>query len=209
VGDGDHSSVDVKDRYEPMPSFAALPLWLWRRTGRRSRVAVVVLAAAGAFGLAALVLDGTGVREDVRRQTASHRLRAEERLRADQAPRRGRAATLASLPEALEQAIDRDAMRRLPRLRSPVTSCRRVAPVDWTGKAIELPASDAYFTCFAVGRTTETGAARLQTGYGFRARANLDTLHFSWCKLNPRPIHADQEEFIRVELSEECVPPQR
>ncbi len=85
----------------------------------------------------------------------------------------------------------------------------RVTPVDSSGKAIQLPASDAYFTCFAVAKTTETGAARLQTGYRFRARASLSTLRFSWCKLNPRPIHADQEEFIRVELSGECVPPDR
>lgn len=201
--------MDERDRYEPMPSFAALPLWLWRRMRRGVRLVAVVLAAAGVAGLVALVVNGAGAREDIRRQTASYRLHAEERLRADQAPRHGRAAALASLPKALERAIDRDVVRRLPRLGPPETGCRRVRPVDATGKALQLRRRDAYFTCFAVGKTTDTGAATLQTGYHFRARADLITLRFSWCKLNPRPIHADQEEFIRVALSEECVPPQR
>lgn len=35
----------------------------------------------------------------------------------------------------------------------------------------------------------------------------LRTRAFAWCTLNPRPIYADQEEFIRVPLSRECVPP--
>ena len=88
-----------------------------------------------------------------------------------------------------------------------MTSCRRITPVDTAGAPLPLPASDAYFTCFAVQKTQKTAAATLQTGYGFRARANLRTLAFAWCKLNPRPIHADQEEFLTVRLSDECVPP--
>ena len=74
------------------------------------------------------------------------------------------------------------------------------------GRPLDLPASEAYFTCFTVQRTDETIDATLDTGYGFRAKADLEARTFAWCKLNPRPIHADQEEFIRIELSRECVP---
>lgn len=198
----------MKDRYEPMPSLAALPAWLWRRAPRSARLAVAGLAVVGAAGLAAMLVHGAGVRDGERRETAAFRTRAEARLRADQAPRHGRAPTARALPAALERAIGRDVVRRRLGPGMPVTSCRRVRPVDAAGTPLALPATDAYFTCFAVLRTGETGAATLQTGYGFRARANLATHAFAWCKLNPRPIHADQEEFIRVALSRECVPPE-
>jgi hypothetical protein len=45
-----------------------------------------------------------------------------------------------------------------------------------------------------------------ETGYRFRARADLRRRTFARCKLNPRPIHPDQEEFVSVPLSEECSP---
>jgi len=191
-----------------MPSLPALPLWLWRRAGRRLRVVVVVLAAAAALGLAGFLLHAPGVREHARRDAATSRERAAQRLRADQAPRHGRAGRASELQPALEHAIDRDVGARLPRFGAAVTSCRRITPVDSAGSPLPLPASDAYFKCFAVRKTRETVAATLQLGYGFRARADLRTLAFAWCKLNPRPIHPDQEEFLSVPLSDECAPPQ-
>jgi hypothetical protein len=196
----------VEDRYEPMPSVAGLPRWLWRRASRPVRIAALSLVALAAIGLAAVAVTGIDRREQAQRETASYRERAEERLRADQAPRHGSAPAGTNVVTALEAAIDQDVRERLPRFGPPVTTCRRIHPVDAAGRRLDLPASDAYFTCFAVQRTDETIAATLDTGYGFRAKADLETHTFAWCKLNPRPIHADQEEFIRVELSRECVP---
>ena len=196
----------MDDRYEPMPSLAALPRWLWRRASRPLRLIIVAVAGLAVAALALLVVSAVGLSEDQRRETASYRARAEERLRADQAPRHGGAPAGTNLVTALQAAIDRDVRERLPRFGPPVTTCRRVRPVDAAGRPLDLPASDAYFTCFAVQRTDETIAATLDTGYGFRAKADLEARTFAWCKLNPRPIHADQEEFIRVELSRECVP---
>lgn len=196
----------MDDRYEPLPSLAGLPAWLWRRASRPARIAVIAAAVLAALALAALVVSAVGLREDADRESAAYRARAEARLRADQAPRHGRAAAGTNLVAALEGAIDRDVRERLPRFGAPATECRRVRPVDATGRRLDLPPADAYFTCFALQRTNETIAATLQTGYFFRAKADLDTRTFAWCKLNPRPIHADQEEFIRVELSRECVP---
>jgi hypothetical protein len=196
----------VGDRYDPLPSLAGLPAWLWRRASRRARIAVIAGAAFAAAAVVLLVVSGIGLREDAERETASYRARAEQRLRADQAPRHGSAPAGASLVDALEAAIDRDVRERLPRFGPPVTTCRRVEPVDSSGRPLDVPASYAYFTCFAVQRTEDTIAATLDIGYGFRAKADLDAGTFAWCKLNPRPIHADQEEFIRVDLSRECVP---
>jgi len=190
-----------------MPSLAGLPAWLWRRAPGWARMALVGIAVLAVAGVAAFLVRGASAREDERREVAAFRARAEARVRADQAPRRGRAATAGALPAALERAIGRDVVGRRLGPGTPDTSCRRVRPVDAAGRPLALPAADAYFTCFAVLRTGETSAATLQTGFGFRARANLQTLAFAWCKLNPRPIHADQEEFIRVALPEACVPP--
>ena len=190
-----------------MPPLPALPLWLWRRAGRPARVAIVLLAAAAVLGFGGFLVQATGVREDARRDAAANRVRAEQRLRADQAPRQGRAALASDLQPALERAINRDVGARLPRFGPAVTSCRRITPVDTGGVPLPLPATAAYFKCFAVQKTQQTAAATLQTGYGFRARADLRTLAFAWCKLNPRPIHADQEEFLTVRLSAECAPP--
>ena len=51
---------DVEDRYEPMPSLPALPMWLWRRAGRPLRVAIVVLAALAALGFGGFLVQATG-----------------------------------------------------------------------------------------------------------------------------------------------------
>jgi heme exporter protein D len=199
-------SWSVEDRYEPMPSLAGLPRWLWRRASPPVRFVAVGAVALAAIGLAAVAVTGISRRDEASREVASHRARAEERLRADQAPRHGSAPAGANLVVALEAAIDRDVRERLPRFGPPDTTCRRVHPVDASGRRLDVAATDAYFTCFAVQRTNETIAATLDTGYGFRAKADLAARSFAWCKLNPRPIHADQEEFIRVDLSRECVP---
>ena len=198
---------DAGDRYEPMPSFAALPSWLWRRAPRPARVAAVLLACAAAVAVVLLLGLGERGREQGRRDAADYRSRAKARLRADQAPRHGTAASVRSLRADLTLAIGADVARRFPRAGTPETACRRVRPVSRAGEPLPLPAADAYFKCFATQATKQTRAARLQTGYAYRARANLETLELAWCKLNPRPIHADQEEFIHVELSPECVPP--
>ena len=45
---------------------------------------------------------------------------------------------------------------------------------------------------------------KLVSGYRFRARVINDTGAVAWCKENPQPLHADQEEFVVVPLSKAC-----
>ena len=44
----------------------------------------------------------------------------------------------------------------------------------------------------------------LVSGYRFKARVVRASGAAAWCKENPRPLHADQEEFVVVPLSRAC-----
>jgi hypothetical protein len=62
------------------------------------------------------------------------------------------------------------------------------------------------FTCVAE-RGREKGVyldRKLVSGYRFKARVVRATGAAAWCKENPRPLHADQEEFVVVPLSRAC-----
>jgi hypothetical protein len=61
------------------------------------------------------------------------------------------------------------------------------------------------FTCLVErgGRGVYRGRDLL-LGYRFRGRVELGTGLAAWCKENPPPLHADQEEFVRVPVSRAC-----
>ena len=44
----------------------------------------------------------------------------------------------------------------------------------------------------------------LVLGYRFRGRVELKSGSAAWCKENPPPLHADQEEFVKVPVSRDC-----
>jgi hypothetical protein len=54
------------------------------------------------------------------------------------------------------------------------------------------------------GSVSEPPGPRLLLGYRFRGRVELETGSDAWCKENPPPLHADQEEFVKVPVSREC-----
>ena len=104
--------------------------------------------------------------------------------------------------EGLAAAVGDDFERRIDtgELEGPAgpTTCRPVRP---------QPSPEAIvYTCVA-----ERGDAkgvyldrRLVSGYRFKARVVRATGAAAWCKENPRPLHADQEEFVVVPLSRAC-----
>jgi hypothetical protein len=205
----------MNDRHEPMPSLVGLPRWFWRRQTRRMRLACVALAIVASAAVVLFIVHGAGVRRDVRDEVARIRESTIARLKADQAPhhvqltaaeRRAAASgdAAAVVRVALERVVAADAAKRGGSLRAS-PACRRIHPVANDGRPLELPSTDAHYRCFATLRTDQTIAATLQSGYFYRARADLETLRFAWCKLNLRPIHADQEEFITVPVSPECM----
>ena len=82
------------DRYDPLPSLPELPRWLWRRMGRKARIASALTILAVAAAAAAAI---PGLREAEReagartqRERAEQRAALAQRLRAEQRPVAGR-----------------------------------------------------------------------------------------------------------------------
>ncbi len=217
----------AEQHYEPLPGLLGLPRFVWRRTPRPARIALVVLAGAAAVGtVIAIPLIASGKREgaaEERRADAVAKARAERRLRADQAPRRDRAADAPRAPEAarqaaitaaLERAITADARARFragtlsgPAVKSTV--CR----ADSTQVADLQPAArragGAVLECLAATSvSTRPDGARFAIGFEFIAAANWRRATFTWCKTNPPP----GEKFggarrAEVQLERACVNP--
>lgn len=192
-------------RHRPLPGFLSLPGRLWRILPRAGRVALGALLAAVAVVLALLVppaLENAGEnRENQRRAAAANLERIRLKLVEEQRPRR---ATL-PLPlraSALEAAVGTDFERRIRAgdLDGPAgeTSCRPVEGRQTAGATV--------FTCLARQGTGSGiyGDRKLVSGYRFRARVVEATGAAAWCKENPQPLHADQEEFVVVPLSKAC-----
>jgi hypothetical protein len=147
------------------------------------------------------------------RERRENREQIATRVREDQRPRRARLPTGADPIAMLEAEITNDVTGRAEAGTltgsAQRTTCREIQPRDvGTDRPIETPGR-TYFSCFARTAGHSTTAAELETGYRFRARADRATLTLAWCKLNPRPIHPDQEEFVRLPISGECVAPAR
>jgi len=93
-GDSDTPAVEDSrreptERYEPLPGFAELPGWIFRKLGRRWRVAIV-LAIVGLIALPLALTLRESKQERAaseRREKAALRERAIQRLQAEQRPR--------------------------------------------------------------------------------------------------------------------------
>src|SRR4051794_12522134 len=75
------------EAFEPLPGLPGLPAWLWRKLGRRGRVAagLALVVAAGAI-VASVPGIRSGKRADARRAARSERA-ARARIAAEQRPR--------------------------------------------------------------------------------------------------------------------------
>jgi hypothetical protein len=103
------------DRYEPLPSLPELPRWLWRRMGRKARIAsaltVLAIAAAAAAAIPGLRESQREADARIQRERAEQRAELVERLRAEQRPVAGRAS---ARDPARAAADDRRAGRDSP-----------------------------------------------------------------------------------------------
>jgi hypothetical protein len=176
------------DRYEPMPPIAQLPAWLWRRTGRGTRigVAITLLVLAGAL---AVVVPAQRAQSD-ERAAAAERARAvsDERrtvaIEAAQRPRFGRSdgGRLAAVAD-LRAAIRTDARRRVD-ARILAVECERFPRSDGAPAPERDPAvRRGRYSCLAVTRRFEGGSL----GRPYRAQIDFATGRYAYCKITGRP----------------------
>lgn len=206
-GDADGwTSPGQGERRSPLPSFLTLPARGWRALSRRGRMLVLALAA-GLVALAVVLvppaLDNASENEaNERAAIAANRERIRRTLVEQQRPRSTVLPAGDPIAPALAAQVQADARARAREgtLDGPIgrTACERIAR---TG---EDPGF-ATFTCLVErgGRGTYRGRDLL-LGYRFRGRVELTSGSAVWCKENPPPLHADQEEFVKVPVSRKC-----
>jgi hypothetical protein len=195
------------ERHSAVPGFLSLPARGWSLLSSRGR-AVVVAVAAALVALVAVLLPpaletASENRVKARSESAANRERIRRELVEQQRPHRARLDATAPVAAALAEVVGADARRRVGSgtLDGPVghTSCRPVRRRDGD------PAH-AVYTCL-VERARRGGAYRdrdIVIGYRFRARVELATGAAVWCKESPPPLHGDQEEFVKVPVSQAC-----
>jgi hypothetical protein len=231
LGRSDTPAVDDSrrrptERYEPLPGLTQLPGWIFRRLGRRLRIALVVAA----LGLVALALAlAPGLRESKRERAAlERRERAAQResriqeLQIEQRPRvrssdsvapagagpGTRLEERAALMKELSEAIAADARRRvrLGALDGPIlrVECepfpRTVAGV---GAHRELSRRSGRYACLAVTAEFGRGAASVAgaLGHPYRAKVDFESGRYAFCKISGRP---DPAADPRVTTPEAC-----
>lgn len=211
------------ERRRPLPPFLLLPVRAWSslsRTGRLVAAALLTaLAAAVALTLPGALETGRTVRDTQRRDAAANLESIRRTLVADQRPRRhrltarergrlrrgGGASTAAGrglVATAIAASVLADATARARAGTLPQRPERaRCEPI----RSGPPRPGTTLFSCLA--ETPVSGSyqgRRMLKGYRFRARFEAGAGTFAWCKENPRPLHADQEEFVVVALSRAC-----
>jgi hypothetical protein len=193
------------DRYEPLPPLPQLPLWLWRKASRGVRAAIVAVALVAVAGLVVLAaLAPAEHRREARRRAAAHAALVRG-MREDQRPRTAALPDGASIIPTLESGITRELRSRS--LSAASTSCHRVTPRRTDGSLVPVAPATRYFKCFAQSAATKTIYGNLASGYYLYASADLGRRRLAWCKVNPRPMNANQGAALPpVSLRPPCVP---
>jgi hypothetical protein len=186
-----------QDRYEPLPGLLQLPSFLYRKLGRRGRIAaalagalLLVAAVAAAVVLVPRIADTKRERADrERRDAAAAALERRRRLTEEQRPHRGRAepsesrsAVLSELRAAiLADARARAASGTLPGPAAKSVRCRALT-------AAGPPAKRVPYDCVAVTSRLPSDADLPQgvIGHPFRAVADYSTGRYTWCKVSGR-----------------------
>jgi hypothetical protein len=202
---GGAPAAEAEERRAAVPSLLRLPARLWQLLPGWGRLAVTLLALALVAAVAVLLppaLENAAEnRENERRAAAANLEEIRRGLVESQRPRRA----LVSRPvtsSGIAAAVQADFEQRVRDgdLEGPAggTICRPVRPQPDPVALV--------FTCVAE-RGEERGRyldRKLVSGYRFKARVVRATGAAAWCKENPRPLHADQEEFVVVPLSRAC-----
>jgi type II secretory pathway pseudopilin PulG len=210
------------DRYEPMPGIFDLPGWLWQRTPRPARVALVV--AIVALIVVAIVI-GPNIRESKQereraeqQQRLDARRAREARIRREQRPRYANGPAASSgvparrrLVEAASASVLADARRRAAagQLSGPIegVECepfpRNVAQV---GAEERTTQRFGRYYCLAVtakfDETDSTSGGLL--GHPYRARIDFDSGRYAFCKIAGRPAEGQLRRRLGVTVPAVC-----
>jgi len=163
------------DRHDPLPSFARLPAFLWRKLPRLGRILVALLALAG---LAAVIASIPGVREarrgNAERERRERAAAAQRRAQRERELVRPRRVAGVHSTAALERAIAADVLSR-ERRRPLRVRCRALG--------------GGRFSCLAV--TAEARPSRgnrgVKIGFPYRARADFAAGRAALCRALGQP----------------------
>jgi hypothetical protein len=216
-GDSDTPAVEESrreptERYEPLPGFAELPGWIFRKLGRRLRVAIVLaLVGVTALALALTPMLRESKQERAaseRRERAALRERAIQRLQAEQRPRFGvsdsvapvgaapgtRLEARATLMDELTAAIGADARRRVHRgaLDGPIlgVECEPFPrTLAGTGAERDLSRRSGRYACLAATSRFKRGESSIggALGHPYRTKVDFQTGRYAFCKISGRP----------------------
>jgi hypothetical protein len=197
------------ERYEPLPGFAALPGWIWRKLGRLGQIAIVVAVLGGIAGAVALAPTISESKDEraasERRERAERRAELIRELRAEQRPRLGRSqstapagaapparlAARAGLMDELSATIVADARRRVREgeLDGPIrrVECEQFPrTVEGVGADRDLSRRRGRYACIAV--TTDFGrgknSIRGVIGHQYRALVHFESGRYAYCKIS-------------------------
>ena len=193
------------ERYEPLPGLLDLPGWLWRKTPKPARIALVV-------ALLALIATGIAIGPDIReskeeRERAAREERRqakaerEARIRREQRPVFASGVPATSGVPARRRLLDtaaasvlEDARRRAAegQLRGPIDRVHcEPFPRNVAGVGAEDSTSERYgrYGCLAVTAEFERSEASVggRLGHPYRVRIDFDTGRYALCKISGRP----------------------
>lgn len=197
------------ERYEPLPGPAGWPGWIWRKMGRRLRIAAgvgLLAAIALSVPLAAEIRESKqeGAQSE-QRERAEQRARLIRKLRLEQRPRLRRSASVpptgagaqeqltarATLMDELHAAIVADARRRVRsgRLKGPIrrAECEPFPrSVDGLGADQDLSRRRGRYSCIAVTSDFKRSEGSIGglIGHQYRAKVHFSTGRYAFCKIS-------------------------
>ena len=193
-------TVDAPDRYEPMPGFAELPGWLWRRTGTGARVATGALLLFVIVAVAVLVPSISSSRHErtvaEQRAAAAQREPQLRRLQAEQRPHfaRSTAGARAGVMTDLSASILADARGRVAshQLPGPIlrVECEPFPrTVGGTPPERDPSVRSGRYACVAVTAdiARSAGGEAGAIGHPYRAMVDFRTGRYAYCKISGRP----------------------
>ena len=192
------------DRYEPLPSIAAMPGWVWRRLPTAGKVALALLplvTVAVAIALAPRIETSKDARaRSEERRSARERAAWLKQIRAEQRPRFASGlpapGDLAGRRRLLEQAADavRDDARARAAAHAIKGPIRRVECEPFPRSTSRIGAHETLasrygrYACLAVTaefRESEVTAAGA-IGHPYRVRIDFRTGRYAFCKVTGR-----------------------
>jgi hypothetical protein len=219
------------DRYDPLPGFAEIPLWLYRKLSRRGRHVTLAIGAVLLVGLAVgLYFLIPAITETKQERAAAERkadrqreaalvaqLKAEQRLVAGRGtPSRGlrdgreitaRHALAADLATAIQKDADvRVSSGEFTHVVKRVECERYPRGARGEDPATDLSSPTGRYSCLAV--TVDSPKTQLSNpsaiGYPYRALVHFPSGKYTFCKFSGRPGEMALLRKIRAPVPRAC-----